>query len=465
MSKVKQTKNRWRKSVFILLVLAIVAMANVLALVSTDKFGLKWDLTQEKLYDLTDTTQDVVAQLNTTIELVALDNQDSMLDDVDEVLQRYDNLSDQISLTYVDLVENATFYQTYAQAGTTLVPGGVIVRCGEQEQVFSWEDLYTIDEDTAQATAFLAEQQITSAIAYLTSGVSQSVAFTQGHNETVGEELKGIFTQNHYDTVNLTLSVQDIPDDLDLLVICGPLRDFDQSEIQKIDQFMAKGGALLVFLNPSATVYPNLNDFLEEWGIVPGGYTVFEPQNNMGNASTIVPLYYSHTINNYFSSNQYFMVMPQSMTLSVYEREGKLISPVLISTENSYGKAGDLFTTTDRASEDVSGPFILAATSEQTVLVDGESQKAQLFVIGNKSVYDDETLAVSSYANRDFLIQVINWAAEGMELVDVPARDLSASQVVMMPTVSLALCAMLTVVMPLVILGYGVAVFLKRRHQ
>ncbi|MGI6031512.1 MAG: Gldg family protein [Eubacteriales bacterium] len=446
-------------------VLLITLVLNVLVYQSVEKFNWKFDMTSSKLYELTDTTLGVLDELDMPVEIIALNNEDDFYSDVREVLRRYAAASDMIELRYVDVVENANFVSDYAAKGLAIEKDGIIVKSDLREKVYTLMDMYNIDQQAQQITSFKAEQQITSALLYVTNDEIPVAAFTQGHNEYMGNAFPALFEQNNYTTSQLTLTVQDIAEDVGLIVIAAPTRDFETSEIQKLDEFMARGGSLMIFMHPASEPLPNLNAFMEEWGITVGDNVVFEAKEYTGSPINVVPRYFSHTINTYFTDNKYFMVMPQCRNLILdSSKSGKVVMPVLMTSDEAYGKVGTEFSTAQREEGDASGPFYLAATSSETVNVGGEKKDAKMFVCGSRSMYFDDVLGITSYANADFLVQVMSWCGEGLEVANVPAKDMSASMLNITAFVALILIVVLVIVIPFGLLAKGVIVFLRRRH-
>lgn len=115
---------------------------------------------------------------------------------------------------------------------------------------------------------------------------SLKVGYITGHNELELENenycanFNALLSQT-YEIVSLDLSKQDIPAGMNCLIINGPQYDFAEEELYKIDQFVMKGGNLMVYLDPLATVPSttgysqydyianenNLDRLLEKYGI------------------------------------------------------------------------------------------------------------------------------------------------------------------------------------------------------
>lgn len=112
---------------------------------------------------------------------------------------------------------------------------------------------------------------------------------------------QGLFRARGFDIVQVDLD-DDIPQDVQALVVFGPKGTFTDYQIYQLDQFVVGGGSLVVFLNPwdvqiqgySARGEPqldpktwklsqnssNINDLLATWGITPSGALVLEPDKH-----------------------------------------------------------------------------------------------------------------------------------------------------------------------------------------
>ena len=71
------------------------------------------DMTSQKLYSLTDQTVDYVKNMQDDVTIYVLVNQDNQDTTLGQTLQRYDDLSDHITVEYVDPTVNPMFYTQY----------------------------------------------------------------------------------------------------------------------------------------------------------------------------------------------------------------------------------------------------------------------------------------------------------------------------------------------------------------
>lgn len=154
----------------------------------------------------------------------------------------------------------------------------------------------------------------------LQSLVSKSlvIGYVTGHgeldlqNEQEGAARLSTIVSDTYELVPVVLADEEIPANVTSLVINGPKQSFTDYELYKLDQFMMKGGNLMVFLDPFEEVLPEgqmayyqqpqyvpintgLEKLLEKYGVKTGKNYVLDAncyeavQQGYGK----IPLYYA----------------------------------------------------------------------------------------------------------------------------------------------------------------------------
>lgn len=115
---------------------------------------------------------------------------------------------------------------------------------------------------------------------------STEIAYIKGHNEESLVDQNGSDTNfkkvlsDTYSFKEITLAEQDIPLNINTIIINGPKTKFTDAELYKIDQFLMKGGNLMIFQDPFDSSQQNyyqgpsyekietgLNSILEKYGI------------------------------------------------------------------------------------------------------------------------------------------------------------------------------------------------------
>ncbi|MBQ9207262.1 MAG: Gldg family protein [Treponema sp.] len=128
---------------------------------------------------------------------------------------------------------------------------------------------------------------------------SQEVGYITGHGELelseesqYGQASQSVFAKlisDRYTLKEIKLAEEEIPQSLTSIIINGPKSSFTDEELYKIDQYVLKGGNVLLFLDPfeesqanpySAPTYTPINTGieknLEKWGISVGKKYVYD---------------------------------------------------------------------------------------------------------------------------------------------------------------------------------------------
>ncbi len=458
---------RFTKVFFVGLTIAAAAAGTLLAGQIVENYSLKLDMTANKLYELSPISRNVAASLQNEVEITVFNSEEDYVIMLREFLKKYETLSGLIELTYVDPYENPVLVEHFRQKGLTVDLNDIVVEGPFRMRAFSMEDLYIMNAEKTEVRGLDAEQQLTSALLYVNDQSISKAGFTDGHNERPSASLIKLFEENNYevDRGSVERLLNDQPS---LLVIASPSRDFRADEVELLDDYLNRGGALMLFLGPSLSPLNELEALLEEWGILLGNELVVEKEGYTGNNPVnVVPMYAPHEINRHFTENRVFLTMPSSRSLyknpnadAAYD-----VRAVLVSTGEAYGKAGYQFESTKRAETDKSGPFFLALTSSKTVPVDGEEQSAKIFAAGSQNMYGDDLLGYASYANAEFLVQVVNWMNERETLINIPPKKIAAAPLNILSSQALLIGVLLTVPIPLLILGLGIFIVFRRKRQ
>ncbi len=452
----RKTGSRTRFCLLLAMAAVLLVCVNLCASRLTSLFGLRLDMTGNRLYDLSDESVEILKQLDSPVEIRVFSAQEDFLPLVAEVLQRYERAGEgQVALHYVDPYANPTLVDAYLQQGMQIQLNSIVVEGAHYARALQLEEMFELDQGGNAVEQLNCEQQLTSAILYAAGAESPSVQFTAGHNEHLTDGLMQLFAQSNYQTGYVTLSLSGLPDGTDLVVVASPTNDFSREEIASLDHFMAGGGRMMVFVEPSSAALPNLQEFLREWGIGLTDTVVAEPlQYTDANPLSIVPLYSAHPINQYFSGNQLYLVMPSTRAL-----EQLFVSQAGIRTQK-------LLYSTDRAYDfrDVNGEkglFTLAMTAEKQ----SDAGTARLAVIGSRGIYSDQLLQSEAYGNAKFLTQVMNWCTETDSAVSIPPKTLSGTPLSITVGQLLAFAVVLVVLLPLGFLVAGLWVYRRRRHS
>ena len=172
------------------------------------------DCSATKLYSLTSDTKDRISKLDEDITIYVLNSRKSKDAKIDEIINRYKDLSSHIKVKYVDPATSPKFYQDYTD--TTPTTNSLIIESKNRSKVIDYNDIYEYDSSSyyygyqsqSSITGFDAEGQITSAIEYVTMDADELPVIYQitGHNETeIGSNFQSVVSKANANLKSLEL--------------------------------------------------------------------------------------------------------------------------------------------------------------------------------------------------------------------------------------------------------------------
>ncbi|MGI6578561.1 MAG: Gldg family protein [Eubacteriales bacterium] len=233
----------------------------------------KLDMTQNQLYSISEQTEKLLGNLDKDVEIYLLaqsGNEDSTLLNM---LKRYEAINDKVKVILKDPVVYPNFVQQYTTEA--VYENSVIVVSGERSQYISYYEIYVsqIDYSTYQRTIdFYGESCVTSAIDYVTSSNLPKAYLLTGHGEKeLNTTVDTLIAKDNIDaeTLNL-LTVEEVPQDADCLIVNSPASDIPQSEIKKIETFLINGGNLLLITDVTDIQMPNISAMMKDYGVEVG---------------------------------------------------------------------------------------------------------------------------------------------------------------------------------------------------
>lgn len=149
------------------MILAILVVVNILVSALPTSMT-KYDISSAKLYSVTSNTKAVLSGLDEDVTIYWI-VQAGMEDDIlENLLGKYESLSDHITVEK----KNPDVYPTFAQQYTseTVQNNSLIVECGDRSRYIGYEDIYIQEADLYSYNyniSFDGEGAITSAIDYV----------------------------------------------------------------------------------------------------------------------------------------------------------------------------------------------------------------------------------------------------------------------------------------------------------
>ena len=452
--------------------------------------GMKvWDLTpidlsQEKLYTLTDESKERVKNIDKDVHLYFVGYTD---DNADLTLaKQYKDANERIVAEAVDSESRPDLVEKYGIQDTG--SSGIIVECGDRSKVLTASDLVTYDTTTYE-TISIAEEKLTSAIVSVTTDNIPKVYFLEGYSDfTLDYNMYylSVYLENEVtevDTLNI-LSTGNVPDDCDTLVITSPSQDFSNEAKTAIIDYINRGGNIL-WLNAAMAVsadLPNVNEVLALYGVNPfdvGAIRETDSSRMVVNSPDLVipSLGYSKITEDIYSDGIIFRY-PTKININEEGLEDlKVVETDLVTTsESSYFRTDFNNSSAAAAEGEETGSFVVGAELEKTITEANEETgtsavTSTLIIFGENYFISDypftqesqySAIQVSSY-NKDLVLNSLAYLSDREE--DITARKDTGTVTYTATEQQDTIIRVIIFAVPALIIVVGIIVWQVRRRK
>lgn len=420
-----------------------------------------------------------------------------------------------IEIEHVDIWNNATSLQKYKTTSySTINSTNVIIESGTEFRVCNLKGFYAFDtEDQSTPWGYNGEKVFASNILAVAQAESPIACVTVNHAETFKDyQLLYTLQDAGYKVETIDLAYQEIPDDCRLLVIYDPHEDLmvkdavsDISEIEKVDRFLdGTSCAMMVFVDPDTPKLTNLEEYLEEWGIVIDRHT-----DNLGDtygstvkessstslttdgftfAGTYVKEGTGGSIYDILSKNSVppQVVFKNSTSLSYSELyDNVYVEPddqgnegywcATYASNGVYRTIYDIFVTSNGAVSMADGsqvasaaedPFKLMTITRERQMKENEAVYSSVMVCASTDFATEAMLTSAVYGNTDVLLATSRDMGEEFVPVDLDYKVFASTTISSMTAQSKTVWTWVLVAVPAVImLGVGVFVLVRRKYS
>lgn len=457
-------------------VLAILVVVNLIVSNLPTRFT-EIDTSDSSYYSIGDLTRSIVGSLDTDVTISIMASQedaesDSILFIAGEMLQRYQELSDRLTVEYVDPALNPTFGN---ESGLEDVSAGSLVVSSEKRNtVVAYSDLYEVDYSSYYTTgtasqSYNGEAAVTSAIDYVVSDTLPILYRLIGHGES--SLPSSVETQ----VARLNIEVQDlnlltagaIPEDASCLLIYCPTGDLSSEEADLILEYLEGGGSVLIVPTLTGETLTNFDRIYSNYGMSLTNTLVLEgdPSHYYQTPYYIVPEVSSHTITSPISENNVSLLMGSCQGINISEdiRSTLTVTSLVDTTEDAYAKTltNGQVSTLEQESGDAQGSFCLAAAATETV---GDAE-AQLVVISSQGLLDENIIDYFTVGNTDLFLNSISWMCDHESSISISAKSMDVNTLTMTAAQSRFWTVLAMGVIPVALLACGVGVWAWRRRK
>jgi ABC-type uncharacterized transport system involved in gliding motility auxiliary subunit len=400
-----------------------VAFAGILVAIALigQRHPLRVDLSESRKYTLSDQSKKILAGLKGDISIRAFFQEAGRnREQARDLLETYRYQSKKIRYEFID----PDRYPAVAK----------------QYQIRSYGTLVLEGFGKTQTVMTVDEQSITNAIVRLSQEREKVVYFLTGHGERDTTDMgkdgyataKTAIEKESFKVKSLNLLVEArIPEDAALVVIAGPQKPLLANEIALLRQYLHQRGRVMVLLEPFAD--GGLRDLLKSCGFLLAADIVVDPMSRVFGASPFMPVITQYGLHKITEGFTVASIFPTARSVYTEEKSPPGVTLTeLALTSPSLGKGS-------------SG---------------GEAQLA---------VFGDCDFASNTYfnlqGNGDFFLNAISFLEQQEDLVSIQRPKSGAAPLTLSRSQERILFWVGLLLMPLVVLAAGIAVFQTRRKH
>jgi len=421
------------------------------------------DVTQNRIYALSDKTKEVLSQLPGEIKITAFIPSEGF-DSERQLLKLYQRESDKIKLEIIDPDRHPEKAEAMG-----INSYGTIVFNYLGREIKAYE---------------AREDRITNSLIKVSRKESWIIYFITGHGEADPEAedkggmsmMKQFLEDENYQVKKLLISSEGIPADARLIVIAGPRIPYQPVEIEAIDRYLGKGGDAIFLLDPA--VLTNLEGLLKAYGAeLPGGI-VIDQVHYLGGMDavglTVVANRFDqeHEVTRGLKGKLCAFPRAQAIRIpreAVAGVEG-IWTPLVYSSETSYLETNlkTLFESgrARQDPEDPKGPLLLVAAYSEQIQPQAweENQRAseiRIALAGNS--FFMRNMALEVYSNYFLSINLFNWASGESEQASIVPKTRKASRIFITSSQTQIIFYTSVLIIPEILCVIGLAVWWRRR--
>lgn len=454
-----------RTSVLAVFVLILAVLLNLLI----GHFNISWDMSQEKIYTISDQSKSIVRGLEQDVTIYILDSQEGFPIGYQQILNQYEKESSHIQIIYRDLELYPNFPYEYVSATTAVEADSLIVVCGEQHVYLDAYEYYetTVNSNGSYDAVLQFEPLVTSAINSVNDGETSIIYQTIGHNElTLSNSIQTGILRDNFSLKELSLlSMDGIPEEADIVLINAPTSDFSEEDCNKLRTFMDQGGSVYYIMEPAVSL-ENLEKLMADYGIEAVEGIVMEQNINMiygGGSDSATPTYIIPTVLDTEITHDLYearlaILVPIAKGLTLKEKSGYEVTGLLETSSYAFSKVNIYSEFTYREDDDIVGPFYLAAVSQR-------EQGGNLLVLSSANVIDAEVNEATVGNNGDFFLNGLNYLSGNEDKISIRGKKVNNNWNVYSSQEVYTISGIAIVGIPLILLIIGVLVVILRRRR
>jgi ABC-type uncharacterized transport system involved in gliding motility auxiliary subunit len=444
---------RIQNLVFLVLFLAVIGLLAWLS----QRYSFESDWTATGRHTLSNTSITLLSRIEGPVQITAFAHKE-VQPVIKDFINRYQKHKPDIKLSFV----NPDIEPDKVRAMGITVEGELVISyLGRSEHVTNPQ-----------------EETITNSLQRLLRSQEKNLVFLSGHGERQpnGQANHDYTLFSKYlaskgiKIVSLNLTEQPaIPDDTAVLIIAGPQIDYFDGEVELIRNYLKQGGHLLWLHDPGALY--NLDKLAQDLHIRFIDGVIVDPTTQLLGISdpsfALVARYNEHPITHGFALMTLF---PRASGIQFIGQEEWTATHFLQSIDRSWAESSIMQGVVEYdANQDIAGPLAIGMALTRDLPAPKaknekqDSPQQRVVVLGDGDFLSNAYLG--NQGNQDLGYNIINWLSHDDNFIAIPSRKAPDTELVLGEIAWSLLGLFFLLGLPLLLLGSGVFIWMKRRKQ
>lgn len=436
--------------------IGIVVLLNYLAY----RHDVKFDLTENKTFTLSEQSRQIVGDLKQEVKVTAFYRATNATRQ--ETLNRLESYKDaangKLSFEFIDPDRQPGLALRYGLSGGD---GTVILQSGEaRKELMSPQ-----------------EEQITSAILAITRSEKPKIYFLTGHNEMDPDSfdvrlglsnLKTALEAENYEVAKLSLpaSNMQVPEDARAVIVAGPEQPLLAQEREALQQYLEqKQGSLFLMLAPLHQ--SGLDAWLNTLGVQLGNDIIVDPGRNIQNDVTVPAFneFQFHPVTKGLERRAVLLPLARTVNLNS-PPENVQATELMKTTAASWGETNlEENSLIQKDASDAGGPLsaaIALTLNPADAGAEADPKKASRLVVVGNSMFASNWYS-RMLGNQDLFMNAVAWLAEEESLITIRAKPQEDRSLQLTNNQERVVFYLSIYIMPLILLLLGAGIWWKRR--
>lgn len=458
--------------------IVIVVLINIILNIIFKRNPLTIDLTSDSRYEITQSTIDFLNTIDQEVLITVCGVEEELANSEYETLKQayeiiigYPKISDNIKVKFVDLIQDPTFAKQYPDEEFYI--DDIYITSNEKSKKIQMGYMFQTSQDPTTGDILyrsLAEQMITSAIDYVVDLNPVTVSVLTGINSVDITAFTNLLEINNYNIIEQNFLLDEINQEAKILILPQPAIDLTENQLEQIERFLENNGnygkSLIFIPSFQREIEPVLSKLLADWGIKVENSILIETDSSkyfQDVDTMMITEYVDEVFKQTVDVQQPVMVASGRPINVLFEESGNNTTKILMSTSKTaisvpfteFEKSYDNF-------EKSSYPTLVIV--EKSSLVDDIEVKSNIICLSSETVVSDWFLNYGGFGNTTTYLSLVSTLADKEANVEVVPVIFDNQTILITSKAVKVYSIYFSIILPLIVLGIGLYVWLRRRH-